>query len=160
MKEITYGVIRTEIGDILAGADGEGVRSVKFMDVLPEDTKNYGGGHNRHLADCLDQLKEYFDGQRREFNLELKPEGTDFQKAVWEELLKIPYGKMVPYGYIAREIGNPLAARAVGRANSQNPIAVIIPCHRVIGASGDLTGYASGIERKRYLLKLEGGFSR
>lgn len=160
MKEITYGVIRTEIGDILAGADREGVRSVKFMDVLAGNTQSCGGGHNRHLADCLDQLKEFFDGQRREFNLELKPEGTDFQKDVWEELLKISYGSVVSYGYIAREIGNPGAARAVGRANSQNPIAVIIPCHRVIGANGDLTGYASGIERKRFLLKLEGGFGR
>lgn len=102
------------------------------------------------------QLAEYFAGRRQHFELDLAPEGTAFQQAVWRALTAIPYGRTVGYGELARELGRPQASRAVGRANGTNPIPVIVPCHRVIGASGDLTGYGGGLERKRFLLRLEG----
>jgi len=102
------------------------------------------------------QLEEYFAGKRKEFDLPLGFCGTDFQKKVWAALLSIPYGETRSYGDIAKQIGNPKACRAVGMANNRNPIAVICPCHRVIGADGSLVGYGGGLERKEYLLKLEG----
>ncbi len=101
------------------------------------------------------QLEEYFSGRRRVFDLPLAPTGTPFQQAVWQALRQIPYGETRTYGEIAVQIGRPRAARAVGMANHQNPIAVIQPCHRVVGASGRLTGYAGGLDRKEYLLRLE-----
>ena len=101
------------------------------------------------------QLEQYFAGSRRQFSLPLALKGTEFQKAVWEALQAIPYGKTRSYSDIAVTIGNPKAVRAVGMANHNNPIAIIVPCHRVIGKNGSLTGYASGIENKRLLLNLE-----
>ena len=103
------------------------------------------------------QLEEYFTGGRREFSLALEADGTDFQRRVWEALREIPFGGTVSYGDIARRIGNPRAVRAVGLANGRNPISIIVPCHRVIGADGSLTGYGGGLERKRFLLALEKG---
>lgn len=102
------------------------------------------------------QLAEYFAGRRRRFELSLAPEGTAFYQAVWRALTEIPYGRTVGYGELARELGRPQASRAVGRANGTNPIPVVVPCHRVVGADGDLTGYGGGLERKRFLLRLEG----
>lgn len=102
------------------------------------------------------QLREYFAGQRRSFELELAPRGTPFQLAVWNALQRIPYGHTISYGELARRIGKPAAVRAVGAANGANPIAVIVPCHRVIGSNGALTGYGGGIERKQWLLAHEG----
>ncbi len=107
------------------------------------------------FADARKQLDEYFKGERQQFDLELDPKGTDFQKQVWKELVKIPYGTTLSYGELAQRIGNPKASRAVGLANGKNPISIIIPCHRVIGASGSLTGFGGGIEVKQYLLDLE-----
>ena len=101
------------------------------------------------------QLKEYFLGKRKKFDLELATEGTDFQKKVWSALQRIPYGKTKSYGDIARTIGQPKASRAVGGANNKNPIAIIVPCHRVIGANGDLTGFGGGLSVKEKLLALE-----
>ena len=101
------------------------------------------------------QLREYFAGERTAFDLELAPQGTPFQLLVWERLREIPYGETLSYGELAREIGRPNGSRAVGLANGRNPIPIVIPCHRVIGADGTLTGYAGGIERKRLLLDLE-----
>jgi methylated-DNA-[protein]-cysteine S-methyltransferase len=101
------------------------------------------------------QLAEYFDGKRRSFDVSLRPEGTKFQLAVLDALLEIPYGETRSYGQIAERIGNPKAVRAVGSANGSNPIAVIIPCHRVIGSDGNLTGFGGGLDSKRYLLELE-----
>ncbi|AHF06331.1 methylated-DNA--protein-cysteine methyltransferase [Desulfitobacterium metallireducens DSM 15288] len=103
----------------------------------------------------LEQLNEYFVGQRQDFTLSLYPLGTPFQLSVWEELKKIPYGETCSYGDIARRLGNPKGQRAVGMANHNNPIGVIVPCHRVIGKNGDLTGYAGGIHLKERLLALE-----
>jgi methylated-DNA-[protein]-cysteine S-methyltransferase len=102
------------------------------------------------------QLDEYFAGTRTQFDLPLAPRGTEFQQKVWQELLRIPYGQTVTYSELATRLGDVKAVRAVGRANGANPIWLIIPCHRVVGADGSLTGYAAGIEVKRYLLELEG----
>lgn len=101
------------------------------------------------------QLRAYFDGHRRSFDLSLAPTGTPFQQRVWAALQNIPFGTTCTYGDIARQIGQPRAAQAVGAANAQNPIALLIPCHRVVGADGSLTGYAGGLDRKRHLLRLE-----
>jgi methylated-DNA-[protein]-cysteine S-methyltransferase len=107
------------------------------------------------LLETERQLAEYFAGQRKEFDLPLDFAGTDFEKQVWGMLLKIPYGQTKTYGEIARQLGRPDAARAVGMANSRNPISIVAPCHRVIGANGKLTGFAGGLEAKAFLLDLE-----
>ena len=107
------------------------------------------------IRECGRQLKEYFLGKRKDFDIPLYMEGTPFQMRVWEVLKKIPYGETRTYGQIAAEAGNPKAARAVGGANNKNPIGIIVPCHRVIGANGSLIGYAAGTDIKNYLLKLE-----
>ena len=101
------------------------------------------------------QLGEYFKGKRMTFDLPLAPEGTEFQQSVWKQLRKISYGRTKSYGEIANKVGNPRASRAVGAANGRNPISIIVPCHRVIGADGKLTGFGGGIERKRWLLEHE-----
>lgn len=101
------------------------------------------------------QLKEYFAGERKKFSLPLQPEGTPFQKKVWDALLTIPYGETRSYKEIAIQIGNEKACRAVGMANHNNPVGIVIPCHRVVGSSGKLTGYAGGLDKKEYLLELE-----
>lgn len=107
------------------------------------------------LGQAADQLREYFAGQRKTFDLPLAPQGTAFQKAVWKALLEIPYGQTCTYGDIARRIGNPRAARAVGMANHYNPLMIVVPCHRVVGSGGALTGYACGLDVKKFLLELE-----
>lgn len=107
------------------------------------------------LAETERQLAEYFSGERRVFSLPLAPEGTAFQRRVWAVLLEIPYGETLSYGEVARRVGNPKATRAVGMANNRNPIAIVIPCHRVVGADGSLTGYAGGLAAKERLLALE-----
>ena len=115
---------------------------------LPED--------NDAVTDaCIAQLKEYFAGNRREFSLPLAAEGTPFQKQVWAQLMRIPYGETRSYKEIAQALGRPTATRAVGGANNRNPICIIVPCHRVIGADGSLTGYAGGVAIKEFLLRLE-----
>ena len=109
------------------------------------------------FAGVVSQLGEYFEGRRTSFELDLAPTGTPFQERVWMALREIPFGRTVSYGEIARDIGAPAASRAVGAANGQNPISIIVPCHRVIGKSGSLTGYGGGIPRKKFLLELELG---
>ena len=109
------------------------------------------------VKECLKQVSEYFKGERREFFLDLQPAGTEFQKSVWRQLEKIPYGKTTSYGKVADIIGKPNASRAVGSANGKNPIAIIVPCHRVIGSDGSLTGYGGGLWRKRWLIGFERG---
>ena len=112
---------------------------------------------SQRTAKLRRQLAEYFAGTRREFDLELAPEGTPFERSVWEALRQIPFGETRSYGEIAEAIGHPGAARAVGRANGANPIPIVVPCHRVIGANGSLTGFGGGLENKSRLLELEGG---
>lgn len=107
------------------------------------------------LLEAKKQINEYLERTRKEFDLPLNPRGTDFMKKVWKELLNIPYGNTTTYKQIAENIGNPKAARAVGMANNKNPIPIIIPCHRVIGSSGNLVGYALGLDKKNFLLELE-----
>jgi methylated-DNA-[protein]-cysteine S-methyltransferase len=108
------------------------------------------------LREAVRQLAEYFAGDRRKFDLPLRLEGTDFQRRVWQVLTEIPYGETWSYGQLAQRIGNPKGCRAVGLANGRNPISILVPCHRVIGADGSLTGYGGGVERKRWLLAHEG----
>jgi methylated-DNA-[protein]-cysteine S-methyltransferase len=113
--------------------------------------------HNPPLDEARRQLEAYFAGELREFELPLAPQGSEFQLRVWGELAKIPYGETISYGELATRVGDPTKARAVGAANGRNPLPVIVPCHRVIGADGSLTGFGGGLERKRRLLDLEAG---
>jgi methylated-DNA-[protein]-cysteine S-methyltransferase len=108
------------------------------------------------LAEAVHQLREYFAGRRTEFELALRPRGTEFQQRVWSLLREIPYGATTTYGALALELGNPRSVRAVGLANGRNPLPIVVPCHRVIGADGSLVGFGGGLERKRALLALEG----
>lgn len=109
----------------------------------------------KELKTCVDQLQAYFKGELEAFDLPLAPEGTEFQQSVWKELLNVPYGKTASYLDIAKALGDHKLTRAVGSANGKNPIAIVIPCHRIIGTNGKLTGYAGGMDRKKLLLNLE-----
>ena len=109
------------------------------------------------FGETVDQLTAYFEGELKEFTLELRLSGTDFQRSVWEQLCRIPYGETRSYGELADALGNPKASRAVGLANGKNPVGIIVPCHRVVGADGSLTGYGGGLERKQRLLDFERG---
>jgi len=136
----------TPFGPAWASVDENGAVSVfNFGD-------GGGGGFNPEVAK---QVDEFFAGKRQAFDFPLAPKGSPFQKRVWAELVRIPFGETISYGELARRIGNPAASRAVGRANATNPIALIVPCHRVIGTNGKLTGYAGGIELKDKLLVWE-----
>ncbi|MFD9323784.1 methylated-DNA--[protein]-cysteine S-methyltransferase [Streptomyces sp. NPDC060053] len=121
----------------------------------PEE--NFGPRDDTLFGEAEEQLEAYFAGESKDFSLELRLHGTPFQRSVWDELRKIPYGETRTYGELADALGNPTASRAVGLANGKNPIGIIVPCHRVIGAGGGLTGYGGGLERKRRLLDFEGG---
>ena len=119
------------------------------------DTENFAQAETPVLTEAAKQLAEYFSGTRKAFDLPLNPAGTDFHKTVWRELIAIPYGEVTTYGALAKKIGSPKACRAVGGANNRNPIALIIPCHRVVGHNNALTGFAYGLDRKQFLLDLE-----
>lgn len=123
--------------------------------VLESVSESVSERAERILTQAARELTEYFAGERREFSVPLHPVGTPFQQKVWAALCEIPYGETRTYGEIARQIGAPKAARAVGMANHRNPLPLFIPCHRVVGASGEFTGYAGGLDRKRFLLALE-----
>ena len=156
-----YRYLATPIGDLLLAGTETALCVVSF----PEGTRRREPGPDwifseKPLAVASGQLQEYFEGTRQDFDLPLCPTGTEFQLRVLAELRKIPYGTTVSYGDIARRIGNPKAVRAVGAANGRNPIPIVIPCHRVIGSSGDLTGFGGGIEVKKALLRHELEHSR
>lgn len=142
--------LKTPIGTAELQGDENGLISItvldeeKSADVIPE-----------MLEDAVYQLKEYFEGTRKQFDLKLNPNGTDFQKKVWNALLEIPYGKTLSYLELSKKLGDVKAIRAVAAANGQNPLWVVVPCHRVIGSNGDLTGYAGGLHRKKWLLQHE-----
>lgn len=140
----------SKIGDIYITADENSLLSVGFKESTGTQT-----GKNDVIKAVVKQLDEYFSGKIKTFDLPLNSKGSEFQKKVWKELQKIPYGETRSYKEIAAAIGNPKAARAVGNANNKNPIAIIIPCHRVIGSNRRLIGYAGGIDKKEILLKLE-----
>lgn len=148
-------VEHTPIGRLRLTANDDGSLTGVFMETDPREPEATWVRDDETFEQARQQLSEYFAGERKEFDLDLAPEGTPFQRKVWEALLTIPYGEVRSYGEVAGQIGKPGAARAVGLANGKNPIAVIVPCHRVIGASGSLTGYGGGLERKRTLLDLE-----
>ena len=145
---------QSEIGLLEIISTDKSIKSINFVDSKDEliDQTSLPSV----LAACLVQLDEYFKGERQDFSLNLEPEGTDFQKAVWGQLTTIPYGQTVSYLDIARLVGDEKAVRAVGAANGHNKISIIIPCHRVIGSNGKLTGYGGGLWRKEWLLKHEG----
>ena len=138
------------IGDIFISADENFLLSVKFVNHNFIENKE-----NKIIRQTIKQFDEYFRGKRKKFELPLNPKGTEFQKKVWLQLMKIPYGKTATYKDIATLIGDSNASRAVGNANNKNPIAIIIPCHRVIGSNNKLTGYAGGLDKKEKLLNLE-----
>ncbi|MBW2095555.1 MAG: methylated-DNA--[protein]-cysteine S-methyltransferase [Deltaproteobacteria bacterium] len=151
MQELCFGYYESPIGLIEISGTADVIRSVNFVEERRDECFS-----NSLVDQAVQEIKEYFNGSRREFDVPLDLQGTAFQQSVWRQLLKIPYGNTVSYGDIARAINNPQAVRAVGGANHRNPIAIIIPCHRVIGSDGSMTGYGSGIWRKEWLLKHEG----
>ncbi|RMF57801.1 MAG: methylated-DNA--[protein]-cysteine S-methyltransferase [Calditrichaeota bacterium] len=144
--------IESPIGVLKITGMAEGIRAVEFTDERAAPSSPVPAC----LQQCVQQLREYFAGSRREFSLRLNPEGTPFQQRVWRELQRIPFGQTTTYLDIAKAIGNPGAIRAVGAANGRNRIPIIIPCHRVIGSDGSLTGFGGGIWRKEFLLRHEG----
>ncbi len=148
-NQIAY--YKTPIGTAKIAGNSKGISSVTVIDDNLETSKVIPN----NLQDCVQQLKEYFNGERTDFNLKLNPQGTDFQKQVWDELLKVPYGKTRTYLEQSKKLGNVKAIRAVAAANGKNPIWIIIPCHRIIGSDGSLTGYAGGLWRKKWLLAHE-----
>jgi methylated-DNA-[protein]-cysteine S-methyltransferase len=155
---LLYDTIDSPIGTLLLVGDGHAVHRVDMQQGRrPTPIDPSWRREPEALADVATQLEEYFAGKRRTFELELSMAGSAFERRVWDELVEIPYGETASYGEIARRVGAVSAARAVGLANGRNPVAVIVPCHRVIGANGSLTGYGGGLERKRFLLELESG---
>ena len=148
-----YTTTRSPIGRLTLTSNGEALTGL-HMDPFQASTN--WRRDPAPFGEAIAQLESYFAGERRTFDLPLAPAGTPFQLSVWKELRAIPYGQVRSYGEIARGIGNPKAVRAVGRANGSNPIAIVVPCHRVIGANGTLTGFGGGIDRKVRLLTLEG----
>jgi len=149
-------LIKTPLGVAKICGDESGVFSVTILnedeavsDIIPEI-----------LQECVYQLQEYFNGEREQFNLKLNPQGTNFQKKVWEELQIIPFGKTVSYLELSKQLGNVKAIRAVANANGKNPLWIIVPCHRVIGSDGSLTGYAGGLHRKQWLLEHESPYKQ
>jgi methylated-DNA-[protein]-cysteine S-methyltransferase len=146
--EVAY--LQTPIGCAEFQGDENGLASVSVFDeikpigIIPEV-----------LEDAVYQFKEYFEGSRKDFDLKLNPSGTDFQKKVWDALLEIPFGKTISYLELSKRLGDVKAIRAVASANGKNPLWIVVPCHRVIGTNGDLTGYAGGLHRKKWLLEHE-----
>ncbi len=146
-----YAVMNSPMGPLTLTSTEKGLASVHFGKSLPKGVTADETGK----SEVVKQLSEYFDGTRTQFDLALDVEGTAFQKSVWNQLLQIPYGETRSYGDIAKAIGKPAASRAVGMANHNNPIAIVIPCHRVVGQNGSLTGYAGGLHLKEQLLSIE-----
>ncbi|SEA29256.1 methylated-DNA--[protein]-cysteine S-methyltransferase [Microbulbifer marinus] len=153
-----YEIYSTRFGEVLIAADERGLVALEFH--RDGHATRVGQDWQRRASELTDraaqQLTEYFAGERRDFELPLNPRGTEFQRRVWDALLRIPYGETRSYREQAETLGNLKAIRAVARANGANPIAIVIPCHRVIGADGTLTGYAGGLDMKARLLSLEG----
>ena len=149
--------IDSPVGSLLLAGDGIRLRHVGFQcGTHPQRPQPGWTAARGPFEAAIAQFEEYFAGRRREFDLPLAPDGTDFQRRVWRALTAIPYGQTISYGELARRIGNPRASRAVGLANGANPLPIIVPCHRVIGANGSLTGFGGGLPIKQALLALEG----
>ena len=150
---MTKKIIPSPIGELLLESNNGFLVAISF-NAQRDDRENYGSDNVIEATEA--QLAEYFAGERQDFDLPLAPEGTAFQKSVWHALEAIPFGELRSYRDIAEEIGNPAAVRAVGAANGRNPLPIVVPCHRVIGADGSLTGFGGGLDLKRQLLELEG----
>ncbi|MGE5194798.1 MAG: methylated-DNA--[protein]-cysteine S-methyltransferase [Deltaproteobacteria bacterium] len=161
MTTIFYHVVPSPIGDLMLVSNGEALTGLYMSDHRGGPKPEDGWRPDEGEFDAVSiQLAAYFAGDLREFDVPLAPHGAEFQKKVWRELCRIPFGKTISYGELARRIGQPTASRAVGLANGRNPISIIVPCHRVIGADGTLTGYGGGIDRKKWLLEHEGSAMR
>ncbi len=152
---MNYRFFASPVGTLRLVSDGKHLVAIEF-DSAPAPREGDRDVQDKVLEACATQLGEYFAGRRTRFELPLAPAGTAFQREVWAALEKIPYGALSSYAEIARTIGRPAATRAVGAANGRNPLPIVIPCHRVIGSDGSLTGYGGGLEKKRRLLSLEG----
>jgi methylated-DNA-[protein]-cysteine S-methyltransferase len=156
MASVAYTQIESPVGPLLLVADEAGLRQILFVNgrhsARPDPAWKQDAAP---LHTTISQLRSYFASEREDFDLPLAPEGTPFQLEVWRRLSEIPYGETISYGELARRIGNPQASRAVGLANGSNPIPIVIPCHRVIGSNGKLTGYGGGLPIKEKLLALE-----
>ncbi|MEH6588521.1 MAG: methylated-DNA--[protein]-cysteine S-methyltransferase [Halioglobus sp.] len=152
---MNYQYLESPVGRLRLVSNGEQLTAIEFENLQTEEA----GGEECNdpaLKACSDQLDEYFAGKRKNFELPLAPAGTEFQQNVWKALKAIPYGELRSYRDIAESLQNPKAVRAVGAANGKNPLPIVVPCHRVIGSDGSLTGFAGGLEAKRVLLRLEG----
>lgn len=162
MSEIIYySLMPSPVGELMLVADGDRLtglymqKHLHWSGLQPDWRRD-----DKRLRQARTQLRAYFAEELRQFELPLQPQGTEFQQRVWSELLNIPYGDTISYGELALRIGQPTASRAVGLANGRNPISIIVPCHRVVGANGSLTGYGGGLARKRWLLDHERGVPR
>jgi len=156
MPSLHYRTVDSPVGPLTLAGVGSTLMHLRMADQAHEpDRSGWQPAGDRAFDDAVEQLQAYFAGALTEFDVDLKLDGTDFQRRVWTALRAIPYGQTRTYGEIATEIGSPAASRAVGLANGRNPIGIIVPCHRVIGSTGGLTGYGGGIDRKRTLLALE-----
>lgn len=150
--------IDSPVGPLLLAASDAGLHAIEFQDAKHPIRRgdDWREGDHPLLRRAKAQLEEYFAGKRHSFDLPLAPQGTDFQKDVWQALAAIPYGKTASYAQLAGQVGRPRASRAVGAANGRNPLPIVLPCHRVIGADGSLTGFGGGLPTKQRLLELEG----
>ncbi|HCB50766.1 MAG: cysteine methyltransferase [Anaerolineae bacterium SG8_19] len=151
MAETYLGIYQSPIGLIEIKVTAGAIISLEFVEEVREEERL-----DPIVEEAIRQLSAYFDGTRRDFDLPISPQGTDFQRLVWQHLLDIPFGQIISYQDLAKAIGKPEAIRAVGAANGQNPISIVVPCHRVLGSDGSLTGYGGGLWRKEWLLKHEG----
>lgn len=155
---LSWTTVASPLGALLLVGDRDGLEVVQFEGSRRPIAVDPGWGEDRApFAAAIEQLDEYFAGERRRFELALAPAGTAWQRQVWAQLAELPYGEAIDYGELAARAGRPSAARAAGGANARNPLAIVVPCHRVIGGAGTLTGYAGGVERKRWLLGFERG---
>ena len=154
---LQYYVMKSPVGKLLLAGNREGLRLISFQDGAHPMNPDPGWTYDeKPFREVINQLRTYFSGKRKTFSVKLTPEGTPFQRRVWQALNTIPHGKTVSYGDIAKAIGKPKASRAVGAANGKNPLSIIVPCHRVIGGTGNLVGYGGGLDIKKTLLSLEG----
>lgn len=158
-RSLTYALLETAICPLILAGDGSSLEQIRFgafddAQPAPAEWRRDDGA----FPEAQEQLLAYVAGERRTFELDLRPRGTEFQQKVWRTLPQIAYGRTASYGEIARRVGAPKASRAVGAANGRNPLPIVLPCHRIIGADGTLTGFGGGIRLKRKLLELEGAW--
>jgi len=155
-QTLSYALVDSPVGELLLAGDDTGLKLINFQTgrhrVRPRSVWTMD---RRPFEEAVRQLRAYFEGDLKTFDLELVPDGTSFQLGVWRALREVPYGETISYGELARRIGNPHASRAVGAANGRNPLPIVVPCHRVVGGDGSLTGYGGGLHIKRALLDLE-----